>query len=63
MISRDFSGSPVIENPPCNAGDMGSIPGKGRSHMPIEQLSPRQPKIYIITHAYAHTHMHKTLKK
>ena len=28
-LSRDFSGVPVVKNPPCNAGDKGSIPGKG----------------------------------
>ena len=27
----DFPGSPVVKNPPANAGDMGSIPG-GRFH-------------------------------
>ena len=25
----DFSGGPVVENPPCNVGDTGSIPGQG----------------------------------
>ena len=30
---RAFSGSPVVEKAPCNAGDMGSIPDLGRSHM------------------------------
>ena len=25
-----FPGGPVVENPPANAGDMGSIPGPGR---------------------------------
>ena len=30
---RECSGS-VVKNPPANAGDMGSIPGLGRSHMP-----------------------------
>ena len=28
-----FSGGSVVEAPPANAGDMGSIPGLGRSHM------------------------------
>ena len=28
-----FPGSPVVMNPPANAGDMGSIPGPGRFHM------------------------------
>ena len=31
---RDFPGSSVVKNPPANAGDMVSIPGPGRSHMP-----------------------------
>ena len=31
---RDFPGGAVVENPPANAGDMGSISGPGRSHMP-----------------------------
>ena len=25
----DFPGGPVVENPPSNAGDVGSIPGRG----------------------------------
>ena len=29
----DFPGGPVVKNPPANAGNMGSIPGPGRSHM------------------------------
>ena len=30
----DFPSGPVVKNPPANAGDTGSIPGPGRSHMP-----------------------------
>ena len=30
----DFPGGPVVKNPPANAGDTGSIPGRGRFHMP-----------------------------
>ena len=30
----DFPGGAVVKNPPANAGDKGSIPGPGRSHMP-----------------------------
>ena len=30
----DFPGRPVVKNLPANVGDMGSIPGPGRSHMP-----------------------------
>ena len=29
----DFPGSPVVKNPPANAGDKGSIPSLVRSHM------------------------------
>ena len=31
---RDFPCGAVVKNPPTNAGDTGSIPGPGRSHMP-----------------------------
>ena len=31
---KNASGGPVVRNPPANAGDTGSIPGLGRSHMP-----------------------------
>ena len=30
----DLPGGKVDKNPPASAGDMGSIPGLGRSHMP-----------------------------
>ena len=30
----NFPGGAVVKNLPANAGDMGSIPGLGRSHMP-----------------------------
>ena len=30
----DLPGGTVVKNPPANAGDTGSIPGPGRSHMP-----------------------------
>ena len=33
-ISWDFPGGAVVKNPPANAGDTGSSPGPGRSHMP-----------------------------
>ena len=32
--SRDFPGGTVVKNLPANAGDTGSSPGPGRSHMP-----------------------------
>ena len=30
---RDFPGGAVVKNPPANAGDTGSSPGPGGSHM------------------------------
>ena len=30
---RGFPGDPVVKNSPCNAGDAGSIPSLGRSHV------------------------------
>ena len=30
----DFPGGALVRNPPANAGDTGSCPGLGRSHMP-----------------------------
>ena len=32
--NEGFPGGAVVENLPANAGDMGSSPGLGRSHMP-----------------------------
>ena len=29
-----FPGGTVVKNPPANAGDKGSSPGLGKSHMP-----------------------------
>ena len=34
LLFLDFPGGAVVKNPPANAGDTGSIPGPGRSHMP-----------------------------
>ena len=34
MWHRGFPGGAVVKNLPANAGDMGSSPGLGRSHMP-----------------------------
>ena len=31
---QGFPGGAVVKNPPANAGDTGSSPGLGRSHMP-----------------------------
>ena len=32
--TQGFPGGTVVKNPPANAGDTGSSPGPGRSHMP-----------------------------
>ena len=32
--SQAFPGGSLVKNPPANAGDTGSVPGLGRSHMP-----------------------------
>ena len=33
-LQMGFPGGTVVKNPRDNAGDMGSSPGPGRSHMP-----------------------------
>ena len=33
-LQLDFLGGTVVKNPPASAGDMGSSPGPGKSHMP-----------------------------
>ena len=38
-MRRDFPGGTVVKNPPAIAGDTGSIPGLGRSHMPWSNLA------------------------
>ena len=42
ILSGDFPGGPVVKNPPSNAGDVGSIPGRG-TKIPhaVGQLSSR----------------------
>ena len=39
-----FPGGAVVKNPPANAGDTGSIPGLGRSHMPWSN-SAHEPQL------------------
>ena len=34
LWEEGFPGGAVVENLPANAGDMGSSPGLGRSHVP-----------------------------
>ena len=50
--TRDFPGGPVVKNPPANARDAGSIPGRG-TKIPhaVGQLSPTtQPEKPLIPH-------------
>ena len=44
MIFVGFPGGAVVENPPANAGDTGSSPGLGRSHMPQSNWA-REPQL------------------
>ena len=34
VVPGGFPGGTVVKNPPANAGDTGSNPGPGRSHVP-----------------------------
>ena len=34
FVTEGFAGGAVVKNLPANAGDMGSSPGPGRSHVP-----------------------------
>ena len=43
-ISGGFPGGAVVENPPANAGDTGSSPGLGGSHMPRSGWA-REPQL------------------
>ena len=49
----DFPGGPVVKNPPCNARDMGSIPGQ-RTKIPhaAEQLSLSATTTEHVSHNY-----------
>lgn len=38
-LFRDFAGGLVVENPPCNAGHVSSIPGRGKIPHGMERLS------------------------
>ena len=42
--SVGFPGGSVVKNPPANAGDAGSIPGPGRSHMLQSNRAP-EPQV------------------
>ena len=50
----NFPGGPVVRNLPANAGDMGLIPGLGRSHMLWGETEP-ECRNYRSLCAYAQT--------
>ena len=41
---RGFLGVPEVKNPSASAGDMGSFPGSGRSHVPLSNKA-RVPQL------------------
>ena len=43
-MTGGFPGGAVVENPPANAGDMGSSPGPRGSHMPWSSWD-REPQL------------------
>ncbi|KAJ8779229.1 hypothetical protein J1605_012691 [Eschrichtius robustus] len=45
---KGFPGGAVVENLPANAGDTGSSPGLGRSHMPRTNWA-REPQLLSLT--------------
>ena len=72
-LSRDFPGDAVVKNLPANAGDMGSIPGPGRPHMPwsnqarVPQLlslcsRAREPQLMKPAHCNYSAHVLQLLK-
>ena len=40
FVFLDRPGDPGVKDPPASVGDMGSIPGPGRSHVPWGNLGP-----------------------
>ena len=44
IVTQGFPGGAVVENLPANAGDTGSSPGLGRSHMPQSSWA-REPQL------------------
>ena len=50
-----FPGGAVVENPPANAGDTGSSPGPGKSHMPRSNQA-RVPQLLSLHAATTEAH-------
>ena len=46
LTELGFPGGAVVENLPANAGDTGSSPGLGRSHMPRSSWA-REPQLQV----------------
>ena len=48
VLFRGFPGGAVVKNPCANAGDTGSSPGPGRSHMPQSNpcATTTEPMLY-----------------
>ena len=49
---RGFPGGSVVKNLPANAGDTGSIPSLGRSHMPLATKRRAPQPLITITEAH-----------
>ena len=50
---QGFPGGSVVKNPPANAGDMGSIPGPGGSHMPQSNQAHTPQLLSLCSRAHA----------
>ena len=48
ILKRGFPGGAVVENLPANAGDTGSSPGLGRSHVPRSNQA-REPQLLSLS--------------
>ena len=51
LQQQGFPGGSVVKNPPANAGDMGSIPDPGRSHMPQSNRASAPPLLSLFSRA------------
>ena len=49
---RDFPGGTVVKSPPASAGDMDSIPGPGRSHMPLSSRTRAPQLLSLLSRAH-----------
>ena len=63
IILRDFAGAPVVKNPPCNAGAMGSVPGQGtKTPYAVQRLSTQattelEPQVESLAVATTEAHV------